>query len=93
MVKLYRPPVFPNAFSPNGDGINDVWRVTHLNTYSTAKVEVFDRYGQVVFSSTGYNKPWDGTAKGKALPVGVYYYVIHLGVVPQPLTGSITLLK
>jgi gliding motility-associated-like protein len=93
MVRLYRPPVFPNAFSPNGDGINDTWRVTYLETYSTAKVEVFDRYGRVVFASTGYDKPWDGTAKGKPLPVGVYYYVIHLGVVPQPLTGWITLLK
>jgi gliding motility-associated-like protein len=93
MVRLYRPPVFPNAFSPNGDGINDVWRVAHLDTYSSAKVEVFNRYGQAVFSSTGYNKPWDGTTGGKALPVGVYYYVIHLGVVPQPLTGWITLLR
>jgi gliding motility-associated-like protein len=92
-VRLYRPPVFPNAFSPNGDGINDTWEVTHLNTYSTAKVEVFDRYGKVVFASRGYNKSWDGTANGKPLPVGVYYYVIHLGVVPQPLTGWITLLR
>lgn len=92
-VKLYRPPVLPNAFSPNGDGINDTWQVTHLNTYSTAKVEVFNRYGQVVFSSTGYSKPWDGTSNGKPLAVGVYYYVIYLGVVPQPVTGWITLLK
>lgn len=92
-VKLYRPPVFPNAFSPNGDGINDTWEVTHLNTYDKSKVEVFDRYGKVVFSSVGYNKAWDGTANGRPLPVGVYYYVIHLGVVPQPLTGWITLLR
>jgi gliding motility-associated-like protein len=93
MVKLYRPPVFPNAFSPNGDGINDTWQVTNLSTYAEAKVQVFNRQGQVVFSSVGYNKAWDGTVNGKALPVGVYYYVINLGVVPQPLTGWITLLR
>jgi len=92
-VKLYRTPVIPNAFSPNGDGINDRWEVTYLNTYSNARVQVFNRYGQLVFSSTGYDTPWDGTKNGNPLPVGVYYYVINLGVIPQPISGYVTLLR
>jgi gliding motility-associated-like protein len=92
-VRLYRPPVFPNAFSPNADGIHDTWSITHLSTYSQAKLEVFNRHGQVVYSSTGYSKPWDGTSNGKPLPVGTYYYVIHLGVLPQPISGWVMLLR
>lgn len=92
-VRLYRAPVIPNAFSPNGDGINDKWDITNLVTYSSARVQVFDRYGHLVFSSTGYDNAWDGTTNGKPLPVGVYYYVIHLGVLPQPLSGYVTLLR
>jgi gliding motility-associated-like protein len=92
-VNLYRTPVVPNAFSPNGDGINDVFNVRYLSTYSTARIEIFNRYGQKVWGTTGYDKPWDGTMNGKPLAIGVYYYVIHLGIIDKPITGSITLLR
>uniref|UniRef100_UPI0013D3D9C1 gliding motility-associated C-terminal domain-containing protein n=1 Tax=Raoultella planticola TaxID=575 RepID=UPI0013D3D9C1 len=63
----------PNVFSPNGDGINDTWKIKYLESYPGATVEVFDRYGQVVFKSQGYNKEWDGTYNGNPLPVATYY--------------------
>ncbi|HSK12529.1 MAG TPA: PKD domain-containing protein, partial [Phnomibacter sp.] len=66
----------PNAFSPNGDGINDVWVIKHLDEYPGSSVQIFDRYGKVVFSSIGYNQPWDGKQNGIPLPSGVYYYII-----------------
>ena len=93
-VRLYRAPVIPNAFSPNGDGINDKWNITYLNTYSEARLDIFTRSGQCIFTSqNGYAIPWDGTYKGAPLPVGVYYYVIRLGVVDKPITGHVTLLR
>ncbi len=67
----------PNAFSPNGDGINDTWVIKNIERYATASVQVFNRYGQPVFYSSGFYKPWDGTYNGKPLPVGTYYYIIN----------------
>lgn len=84
----------PNAFSPNGDGINDTWRITNIEDYPACTVRVFNRYGQAVFSSTGYNKPWDGTTNNKALPVGTYYYIIETKSVLFPgKNGSVTILR
>lgn len=75
-VRVFKNIMVPNAFSPNGDGINDVWNIDALNTYPESDTRVFNRYGQVVFESKGYSKPWDGTFNGKPLPVGTYYYTI-----------------
>jgi len=49
-------------FSPNGDGINDTWNINTLSfQYPDCTVDVFNRYGQQLFHSEGYSKPWDGT--------------------------------
>ncbi|HWD87787.1 MAG TPA: gliding motility-associated C-terminal domain-containing protein [Mucilaginibacter sp.] len=66
----------PNAFTPNGDGVNDTWNIAGLSLDATALVQIFDRYGQQVYESKGYSKPWDGRSKGKQLPSGTYYYLI-----------------
>mgnify|MGYP001113634044 FL=1 len=60
-VKVFKTPVIPNAFSPNGDGINDTWIIDYLNSYPGVTVQVFNRYGQAVYRSVGYSRPWDGT--------------------------------
>ncbi len=83
----------PNAFSPNGDGINDTWKIGYLNTYPNATVTIFNRYGQEVFHSEGYTKEWDGTFNGKPLPIGTYYYIINLKQNKPLISGSITLLR
>ncbi len=92
-VRLLLQPVIPNAFSPNGDGINDTWIIRHLDTYPGATVQVFDRYGRIVFSSTGYNNPWDGTIGNKPVPAGVYYYIVDPKNNLNPYTGSVTVLR
>jgi gliding motility-associated-like protein len=92
-VKILKPIKVPNAFSPNGDGINDTWVITNLSDYPGAVVEIFNRYGQSVFLSNGYSKPWDGTQNGKPLPVATYYYVIQLKNGFVPVTGSVTIVK
>ena len=92
-VKVLKFPVIPNTFTPNNDGINDTWIIDHLGDYPNVRVQVFNRYGQVVFESKGYNKPWDGTMNGKSLPFGTYYYVIEPGNGRNPVTGYVTLIK
>ena len=82
-----------NVFSPNNDGINDTWQIPYLQSYPTAKVEIYNRYGQIVFKSIGSYKPWDGKLNGKDLPIGTYYYIIELSPQSNPLNGSITILK
>lgn len=92
-VKLLKFPKIPNTFTPNNDGINDTWRIDYLNTYPDNRVQVFNRAGQLVFESRGYNTPWDGTIKGKPLPFDTYYYIIEPGNGRDPLTGYVTIIK
>lgn len=92
-VKILKPVKVPNAFSPNGDGVNDKWVITNLADYPGAFVEVYNRDGQMVFQSFGYNIAWDGTVKGKPLPVATYYYIITLKNGFKPIVGYVTILK
>lgn len=77
------------AFSPNGDGINDLWLITNGNCLTKAKAQVFNRYGSKVFESEDYKNNWNGTYKGKPLPDGTYYYIVSF----QLLNGRVVLLK
>jgi gliding motility-associated-like protein len=66
----------PNTFSPNGDGVNDLWQIQGLLGSSDADITVFNRNGQQVYYSKGYPKAWDGKLKNTNLPSGMYYYTI-----------------
>jgi gliding motility-associated-like protein len=92
-VKVLKPIGIPNAFSPNGDNINDKWNITNLADYPSCVVEVFNRYGQPVFRSFGYQQPWDGSYKGKILPVGTYYYIIEPKNGFPRITGYVVIVK
>jgi len=92
-VKVLFVPKVPNAFSPNGDGINDKWEIKYLNDYPECTVEIFTRTGQMIFQSYGYTTPWDGTYHGSALPIGTYYYIIQPGRGRATMSGSVTILR
>lgn len=93
-LKIDDPPVYlSNAFSPNGDGINDEWDNPSLKNYTDCIVEIFSRSGQQVFRSVGYGTPWDGKQNGKNLPGGTYYYVIKLAPDKLPFGGSVTIIR
>ena len=84
----------PNTFTPNGDGVNDLWEIQGMAAYSQATVDIFDRNGQKIFHSVGYGKAWDGTVNGKQVPYGVYYYIIdpkYDGL--HVLTGYVTVIR
>jgi gliding motility-associated-like protein len=82
----------PNAFTPNGDGINDTWGITGLEYDQTALVLVFTRYGQQVYQSKGYGTAWDGEFQGKRLQAGAYYYIISAKNGSLTYSGEVTIL-
>jgi gliding motility-associated-like protein len=93
-VKVYTGLKIPNAFSPNNDGLNDAWVIPGLPDYETATVQIFNRWGQRVYFSTGYRYPWDGTLNRKPLDIGAYYYIIDLRSAGREIrSGMIMLLR
>jgi gliding motility-associated-like protein len=93
MVKMLRAPEIPNVFTPNGDGTNDRWVINHLESYPGATVEVYNRYGQLVFKSVNYSTAWDGTMNGKPVPVGTYYYIINPKNGRKQMTGFVDIIR
>jgi gliding motility-associated-like protein len=83
----------PNTFTPNSDGINDKWEIKNLTDYPSSYVKVFNRWGAEVYSSSGNAGTWDGTRKGKPLPVGTYYYIINLEKNTPPISGYVLLIR
>jgi len=92
-VTVLKSPVIPNTFTPNGDGINDTWLIKYLDSYSGAIVDVFNRYGQKVYTSIGYPTPWDGRSNNKDLPAGVYYYMINPLHGRKAFSGWVTIIR
>jgi len=93
----YSDPTFiPSAFSPNGDGKNDVFRVGSMDFQKLLEFRVFNRWGQEVFSTTDPLKAWDGTYKGVTQEIGVYHYVIRVAYPDakvETYKGDITLIR
>jgi gliding motility-associated-like protein len=92
-VDILKYLVVPNAFTPNGDGINDTWNIQYLDTYPGNQVEVYNRYGEKVYSSLGYTMPWDGTRNGSALPTDTYYYIINPKNGRKAISGYVTIIR
>ena len=65
-------------FSPNGDGINDQWRVINLDQYPNSVIRVYTRSGRLIFQKRGYQNDWNGTHNNQLLPEASYYYMIDL---------------
>ncbi|RYE12462.1 MAG: gliding motility-associated C-terminal domain-containing protein [Sphingobacteriales bacterium] len=92
-IKVYEKVEVPSSFSPNGDGINDTWSIIAIDTFADPKVKIVNRYGEIVFESSGYKTPWDGKYKSSDVPPGVYYYIINLNTGLKPLSGSLTVIR
>lgn len=95
-VTVLRQMKIPNAFTPNGDGSNDEWKIPALALYPDVKVQIFDRWGDIVYETRGYDesKYWDGRdRKGRKLPMDSYFYVIDLGTGEKPIYGSVTIIR
>lgn len=83
----------PNAITPNGDGINDVWNITDLEIFPDNEVIIINRWGDEVFREAPYQNGWGGTNDGKDLPAGTYYYIIKLNDTGETVSGPITIIR
>ena len=86
----------PSAFSPNGDGKNDVFRVTNLTFQRIMEFRVFNRWGQEVYNTSSSTTGWDGTWKGVPQDVGNYSYLIRVGYPDgfvETYKGEVTLIR
>ena len=69
---------FPNFFTPDGDGLNDLWIPDNIEGFPDVLIKIYDRYGRVVEEMSRNVKGWDGKYDGKPLPTGDYWYVVQL---------------
>jgi gliding motility-associated-like protein len=85
----------PNAFTPNEDGTNDTWYFDESAAFPNIRIEIFDRWGKLVFrSEIGYPEPWDGRSmNGKEMPMDSYFYVINLGDGSDQIEGTVTIIR
>ncbi len=93
----------PNAFSPNGDDLNDVWKVSSVSVYNVIgdklrqfSMKVYNRWGTLVFESDDIQKGWDGTFEGQKVEAGVYVYIISatgMNAKNFNLSGNLTLIR
>jgi gliding motility-associated-like protein/uncharacterized repeat protein (TIGR01451 family) len=96
-VFVERPIRIPNAITVNGDGQNDTWEIENIESFPNAEFLIYNRWGNLVWKSTGYLKSWDGTnyRNGEVLPDGTYFYIINLNsqIYTEPYSGYVQVLK
>ena len=89
--------IIPEGFSPNGDGVNDVFEIVGIDGYPGNEIKIFNRWGNLVFEAKPYTNTWDGTSNfglrigGDELPSGVYFYILDLGDGTKPIRGYVHL--
>jgi len=83
----------PNAFTPNHDGKNDYWHIPYLDPLLEASVNVYNRYGQVIYHTEAETVNWDGTVNGIPQAAGTYIYYIHFKSAYPDIKGTLTLLR
>jgi gliding motility-associated-like protein len=85
----------PNTFTPNNDGVNEVWNIPYMDQFPKAVLEIFDRWGRLVYRTEDVqNEPWDGTSKGREMPMDSYFYVIDLKYLNfETISGSVNLIR
>lgn len=89
------PPVVPSGFSPNNDGENDIFFVLG-GPFTELELRIYNKWGELIFTSTSQARGWDGTRDGLPQPEGVYVYTVH-AITPDNAThyleGDVTLVR
>lgn len=90
-------PVIPNSFTPNGDQVNDVFRILHDPKIETRSLQIYNRWGSLIFDASPGNFFWDGTVQGRPAPSDVYVYLLEYQAAgenaPSRVKGDVTLLR
>lgn len=82
----------PNSFTPNNDGTNDMWNLD-FSGYSNGSIQVYSKWGTLVWESSGTTLSWDGTSNGQVLPAGTYYYILDIDNGSLTQNGPVTIVK
>ncbi len=90
--------IIPNAFTPNEDGLNDVFHILNPVYYPEFSFSIYNRWGQIIFSTNDVLQGWDGTFDNITQEIGMYIWVVHFEKANQPgnvftLRGTVTLLR
>jgi len=83
----------PAAFSQNGDGHNDDFYIENIHLYPRAVIQIYNRWGQLLYEDLGSNGFWDGTYNGNPVPNGAYLYNIILNIDEDPRVGTVTIIR
>lgn len=86
----------PNAFTPNGDGLNDFFRILYAGYRRLNYMRIYSRWGELVYQTTDFRKGWDGKYKGRDAEFGTYFWIISANDIndkPTMLKGDVTLIR
>ena len=90
----------PTAFSPNDDGVNDTWLIEHIDLYKEISIEIYNRWGQLIFTYSGtgagyadVDSQWDGTYQGKELEISSFIFIVDLKEGNDPIQGIVSIIK
>jgi len=86
---------FPSAFTPNGDGKNDYFRILNASNLTNYSLTIYNRWGEIVFQTNDYSKGWDGTVKGQPQSTAVFVYLCRYKKAGNAMLakGTITLIR
>ena len=85
--------IFYSAFTPNGDTNNDFFYIGNIYKYPDNVLKIYNRYGQVIYTSANYQNDWNGEYQGNKLPTGTYFYILYTNTDKGNYTGSVTILR
>jgi gliding motility-associated-like protein len=83
----------PTCFTPNDDGLNDVWVIKDASLYPEFSLKIYNRWGLIVYEIAGSYEAWDGTFKGEPIPAATYYYFLQLSAQSEVRQGTITIVR
>jgi gliding motility-associated-like protein len=92
-IKVVAGIFVPSAFTPNGDGKNDHWRIPYLDPVFGASVSVFNRFGKLVYHATGQTIDWDGTVNGLPQASATFVYLIRFKKGRADMKGTVTIIR
>ncbi|MEO6901919.1 MAG: gliding motility-associated C-terminal domain-containing protein [Bacteroidia bacterium] len=92
IVKPILDIVISNTFTPNNDLHNDKWVIANIENFPNNSLEIYNRYGKLVYKTTNYLNTWEGNSFGNALPAATYFYILSLGDGSAPRHGTVTII-
>jgi len=97
LISTFEDPDIPNVFSPDGNGVNDLWLINNgsnaIDQFAKAEVRVYNRRGTLVYETIGFERSWDGTLNGTILPADTYFYTIDVKRNNKFYKGSVTIIR